>query len=84
MIQNTGVSRSTLDTPKAVARITVGLAAAFLIILFLLHFLEPEFDPSSQLISQYETGGFGWMMRLAFLCWGGSVLALLVALWRSL
>ncbi len=69
---------------KVAAQITVGLSAAFLVMLVLLHFLEPEFDPSRQLISEYETGSVGWMMRLAFFCWGGSVLALLVALWSSL
>jgi hypothetical protein len=60
------------------------LAATFLALLFLLHFLEPEFDPSWRVISEYELGRYGWMMTLAFFCWGGSVLALLVALWNSL
>ena len=66
------------------ARASIALAAAFLAILFLLHFLEPEFDPSWRMISEYEIGRYGWMMRLAFFCWGGSALALLIALWPSL
>ncbi len=69
---------------KSAAIVAVVLAAAFLAILFLLHFLEPEFDPSRRMISEYETGRYGWMMSLAFFCWGGSVLALLLAHWPSL
>lgn len=62
----------------------VVLSGAFLAILTLLHFLEPEFDPSWRMISEYELGRYGWMMTLAFFCWGGSVLALRAALWPSL
>jgi hypothetical protein len=69
---------------KRTARTAVGLAAAFLTILFLLHFLEPEFDPSWRMISEYEIGRYGWLMTLAFFSWGGSVLALLIVLWPSL
>jgi hypothetical protein len=62
----------------------VGFSAAFLVILFLLHFLKPELAPSWRMISEYEIGRYGWMMRLAFFCWGGSTLSLVVALWGSL
>src|SRR5687767_5053569 len=82
MTQNTAFT--TLGTPTVAAQITIFLSATFLGILFLLHFLEPEFDPSWRMISEYELGGYGWMMSLAFFCWGGSVLTLLAALWRSL
>lgn len=64
--------------------IAVGLSMAFLGLLFLLHFLEPEFDPSWRMISEYELGTYGWLMRLAFFCWGGCVLALSVGLRSSL
>lgn len=84
MTQNTALSRSSLDIAARSARITVVLAAVFLSLLFLLHFLEPEFDPSWRMISEYALGRYGWMMSLAFFCWGGSVLALLVALWPTL
>ena len=70
--------------PESAARLAIGLSVAFLGLLFVLHFLEPEFDPSWRMISEYETGPYGWMMRLAFFCWGGSVLALITALWSSL
>ena len=84
MNQNTVLSHSSLTNSKVAARLAIVLAATFLAILFLLHFLEPEFDPSWRMISEYELGHYGWLMMLAFFCWGGSVLALLVALWPAL
>ena len=63
---------------------SIGLACAFLALLLLLHILKPDLDPAWRWISEYEIGRFGWMMRLAFFCWGGSVLALAVTLWPSL
>lgn len=68
----------------AYAYASLGLACVFLALLFALHVLKPETDPSWRWISEYEIGRFGWMMRLAFLCWGGSVFALALALWPSL
>ena len=59
-------------------------AALFLVILILLHFLKPELAPSWRMISEYEIGRFGWMMRLAFFCWGASLLTLLISIWPSL
>jgi len=80
MTQNTVLSYSSLGVSKIAARMVIVFSATFLAILFLLHFLEPEFDPSWRMISEYALGHYGWMMTLAFFCWGGSVLALLVAL----
>jgi hypothetical protein len=82
--QSTVLSRSSHGLPKVAARAAIVLAAIFLAILSLLHFLEPEFDPSWRMVSEYEIGRYGWMMMLAFFCWGASVLALLAALWSSL
>ncbi len=66
------------------ATISIIFAFVFLAILILLHFLKRELDPSWRMISEYEIGRFGWLMRLAFFCWGASVLALLFAIWPSL
>jgi Protein of unknown function (DUF998) len=66
------------------ALLSIVLAAVFLILLILLHFLKPELDPSWRMISEYEIGRFGWLMRAAFFCWGASLLALLIAIWPSL
>jgi hypothetical protein len=68
----------------ASASVSIACAAVFLIILILLHFLKRELDPSWRMISEYEIGRFGWLMRLAFFAWGTSVLALLVTIWPSL
>lgn len=64
--------------------VSIFFAAVFLFLLFLLHFLKWELDPSWRMISEYEIGRFGWVMRLAFFCWGASVLAMLIAIWPSL
>ena len=66
------------------ATTAIVFASAFLTILLLLHFLKRELDPAWRMISEYEIGRFGWMMRLAFFCWGISVLALLITIWPSL
>jgi len=84
MTKNIGLSHSSQGNSFIAARIAVVFSATFLVILFLLHFLEPEFDPSWRMISEYELGRYGWMMRLAFFCWGSSVLSLVVALWPAL
>ena len=63
---------------------SIVFAAVFITILFLLHFLKPELNPSWHMISEYEIGRFGWMMRLAFFSWGASVLAMLITIWPTL
>jgi hypothetical protein len=63
---------------------SIAFTSVFLILLLLLHFLKQELDPSWRMISEYEIGRFGWMMRLAFFCWGASVLALLITIWPYL
>lgn len=84
MSQATTSSQMLSGTTNKAALISIGFAGVFLVILFLLHFIEPEFDPSWRMISEYALGNFGWMMSLAFFCWGASVLSLLIALWNSL
>jgi hypothetical protein len=63
---------------------TLVFSAIFLLILFSLHFLEPEFDPNWRMVSEYALGSYGWMMSLAFFCWGASIFSLLAALWPHL
>lgn len=60
------------------------LGITFLFLLTILHLLEPEFDPTWRVISEYEIGKFGWLMRLAFFCWGGGFLLLTISLWNTL
>src|SRR5262245_28867990 len=61
------------------ARTALAAALGFLVLLASLHFLEPEFDPSTRMISEYELGRHGWVMSLAFFALGGSVLATLLS-----
>jgi hypothetical protein len=65
--------------------VDVGLAGAvtFSILLVLLHLLKPENDPSWRMISEYEIGRHGWLMRLAFFCWSIGFVGLAVALWQQ-
>ena len=78
-------TESTLSaTSMLFSRLAVGCAALFAALLIALHFLEPEFDPLWRMISEYELGAVGWLMRIAFFAWGASVLLLVCALWGSL
>ena len=52
------------------AYVSIVFGSVFLILVTLLHFLKRELDPSWRMISEYEIGRHGWMMRLAFFCWG--------------
>jgi hypothetical protein len=73
-------SRAIAGEPKLVGSSSIILVGAFLALLVLLHFLEPEFDPSWRMISEYEIGKYGWLMTIAFICWGLGVLDLQYAL----
>jgi Protein of unknown function (DUF998) len=55
-------------------------ASASLLIVALLHLLKPELDPSWRMISEYEIGRWGWLMRLAFVLTAASCMALAAAL----
>ncbi len=66
------------------ASISLILVIVFFVLLSLLHILEPEYNTSGQLISLYELGKFGMLMRLAFFCIGGSAFFLALALWNDL
>ena len=65
---------------ETAARVSFAAAAAFVILLAALHFLEPEFDPSWRFISEYELGRYGWIMVLAFLSLAVSYIALFIAI----
>jgi hypothetical protein len=38
-------------------------------VMVLLHVLEPEFDPSWRMLSEYSLGQYGPLMRVIFLRW---------------
>ena len=56
MTQNTISPHLSLSLNQKAARMVVIFSTTFIAILFLLHFLEPEFDPSWRMISEYELG----------------------------
>lgn len=66
------------------AKVATGLGISFLVLLAILHLLEPEFNPSWRMISEYEIGKYGFLMSIAFFCWGGGFLCLDFAMWKSL
>src|SRR3989440_186007 len=76
----------TRDTPKIEvigARISIGAAAATLLLLASLHVVSPEFDSSFRMVSEYALGHYSWVLSLMFLAWGISAWALAVALWSQ-
>ncbi len=52
------------------ARVSTGSAAVAVIALGVLHFTDPEIDPSWHMISEYAYGPNGWILTVFFLCWG--------------
>src|SRR5215216_7052563 len=64
----------------AAAQLVLVTVGAFSLLLALLHVLKPELDPSWRMISEYEIGRYGWIMRLAFLALASSCVTLFVAI----
>lgn len=62
---------------------SLGPTALAVGLMVLLHVLEPEFDPSWRMLSEYSLGRYGVLMRVAFLAMGTGVIAVAVALWRA-
>jgi hypothetical protein len=65
---------------------TFGLLSAVAAVLWLgiigvLHFIKPELDPRTRMISEYACGPGGWTMQLAFFCMAVSCWALAAATW---
>jgi hypothetical protein len=65
---------------QTAAEVSLVAVAAFSLLLAVVHVLKPEISPSWRMISEYEIGRYGWIMRLAFVCWSASVFAVAVAL----
>src|SRR5258708_1319384 len=65
------------------ALLSIGAAAATLLLLASLHVLSPEFDPSFRMVSEYALGHYSWVLSLMFLAWGISSWTLAVALWSQ-
>jgi len=59
-------------------------AAAFILILAILHLIKSDIEPSWNFISEYQVGRFGWLMSVAFLSLGLSCVFLSLDLWKDL
>jgi hypothetical membrane protein len=51
-------------------RVVFLCAAYFVIVLIVLHILQPEFDPRFRFMSEYALGDYGWLMTTAFFALG--------------
>ena len=60
----------------------LGAVAVSIVLVISLHYLEPEFDPSWRMLSEYSLGKYGVIMRLAFILGGTGVMACGAALWH--
>jgi hypothetical protein len=65
------------------AQLSMAAGALFLGLLAALHFIEPAFDPSWRMISEYEIVRFGWVMQLAFFSLAIASLSAIAALWSE-
>ncbi len=71
-------------TTIQVLKLSFYCAMAFLVLLTTLHVLKPDYDPTWRLISEYEIGEYGWVMRMAFFCWGLAFVSLSLGTWSML
>jgi hypothetical protein len=65
---------------SVLAAYALGAAALAVGLVALLHVLEPEFDPSWRMPSEYSLGRYGVLMRLAFIAGGTAVIGVGAAL----
>lgn len=72
-----------LSVSTVAAVYALGATALAAVLIALLHWLEPEFDPSWRMLSEYSLGRYGLLMRVAFLAMGTGVIAAAVALWQA-
>jgi hypothetical membrane protein len=74
----------TARTATILRRIVLICAAYYVIVGIGLHFLEPEYDPRFQFMSDYAWGAYGWLMTTTFFVLGLAVLAIAVGVRRVL
>ena len=70
--------------PTVAAVYSLVAVALAVTLVALLHWFEPEFDPSWRMLSEYSLGRYGVLMRAAFLAGGTAVVAFALALALSL
>ncbi len=67
--------------PQLTARGAVSFASLAILLLLILHIVQPDLPPAESMISQYAIGPSGWLMNLCFASFAAGSLCLLVALY---
>jgi len=85
-MSNANVPGTTGQSNRAVrltSTISIAADAYIAAALLLLHFLRPEFDPVTRVISNYAVGPYGFFMTAAFLAFAVSILSLTFAIYKG-
>jgi hypothetical membrane protein len=61
---------SRIRVARITERVVFLCAAYYVIVLIVLHILEPEFDPRFRFMSEYALGDYGWLMTTTFFALG--------------
>jgi hypothetical membrane protein len=71
---------NTISTRNATTlrKIVLMCAAYYMLVGIALHFLEPEYDPRFQFMSDYAWGAYGWLMTTTFFVLGLAVLTVAI------
>lgn len=56
-----------LERPLMYQRVLLATTVGVVAILVVLHLIEPEYDPTWRMVSEYSNGQYGFVMRLGFL-----------------
>jgi len=75
------VSGGLLIAPAIAAGVALVAGGITVTLVIILHVVEPEYDPSWRMISEYSLGRHAWLMRLAFIAMAITPAATCVALW---
>ena len=78
--RNAITTKSVTAISVTVARLSLGAVVTFLVLLVMLHIIEPEFDPSWRFMSEYALGNYGWVMMIGFFALALSCAALFAAI----
>ena len=81
MTASTLQARPVTPTGARWATIGVAAAAAFAVLLGLLHIIQPELDPTWRFVSEYALGRAGWLMTVAFLALAVACVSVVALYW---
>ena len=68
--ENVTTGNGRLRIARIAERVVFLCAAYFVIVLIVLHILQPEFDPRFRFMSEYALGDYGWLMTTTFFALG--------------